>query len=214
MPGSRPVRLPVETGTESRESPSGQSAAAQEHGRARLALAAIPARHCPCAVVHRACRRDPRPYSQDYRRGLGQEVVGCPVALRQYRAGTGRRAPEARRDLNDEVRQASPSGASCRAGVVRDRSSTGFNKPSPKMGPTNPSRPALNEASWWEPHVPPDTSDAAGPSLPLPGSPPLNRRPGTQPTCRNASYESSLERRTEPPATQRKQRVEPAGRRF
>jgi hypothetical protein len=170
---------------------SGQSASAQKHGRACLALAAIPTRHCSCAVVHRAGRRDPRPHPQDHRRCPGQEVAGRPVALRHNRAGTRGRAPQAKRDLNDEVRQAPPSGASCRAGVVRDRSSTGFNKPSPKMGPTTPSRPALNEASWWEPHVPPDTSDAAGPSLPLPGSPPLNRRPGTQPTCRNASYESS-----------------------
>jgi len=48
------------------------------------------------------------------------------------------------------------------------------NKPSPKMRPTTPGRPALNEASWWELHVPPNTSDTAGLSLPLPGSLPLN----------------------------------------
>ena len=60
---------------------------------------------CPCALVHRAGRRGPRPHAQDHRRGAGQEAAGRLVALRHDRAGTGGRTPEAAR-LNNEVRPA------------------------------------------------------------------------------------------------------------
>jgi hypothetical protein len=185
-------RSPAETGTESRASPKAGNPLLR---KSMVELAWLWLRYQPGSALARWFTErvgdDPRPHPQDHRRRPGQEAAGRPVALRHHRAGTRRRAPEASRDLNDEVRPAPPSGASCRAGVVRDRSSTGFNKPSPKMGPTTPSRPALNEASWWEPRVPPDTSDAAGLRCLCPAHPRPTDDENGDAACTHASYESS-----------------------
>ncbi|WP_207541283.1 transposase [Sabulicella rubraurantiaca] len=67
--------------------------------------------------------------------------------------------------------------------------STGFVKPSPKMGPTAPSRPAPNEATGGNPRFPPDTSDAAGLRCLCPAYPRPPDENGDA-ACLVASYES------------------------
>ena len=84
--------------------------------------------------------------AQDHRRRPGQEAAGRLVEVRHDGAVARGGSPEGR--LTNKVRPARRLRRVGRAGVACDRSSTGFCKPSPKMGPATPSRLALHEASW------------------------------------------------------------------